>query len=308
MNKKILSIALIISVIFMAGCGTKKTAQAVSNDAAKEQQTTSEPQDSTTPDNSAAQNNLAPQNNQPSNNTAVAKKNDSAGTSKETMYKIGTAVYKKGDVTINYPEISGLGDKSRQDKINKILKDRALYVLNGYSESQGKLTLEIKYTVTLSEKNLLSVKFAGVSSVAGSAHPNNEFYTANIDINNAKLLKLSDFVLINKSLVKAFRSGTYVPWEQDLDDKTKNELKSEVGRFVGGESDNELISWFNGSDNIDTHILTSTTFCYLTKDSIGISINVAHAIGDHAEYEIKYSDIKNNINVGNNLLKSLTAK
>lgn len=47
-------------------------------------------------------------------------------------------------------------------------------------------------------------------------------------------------------------------------------------------------------DNIGTE-KQSDVFSYLTADSLGISIGVSHALGDHAEFEIRYEEIKDNI-------------
>ena len=48
-------------------------------------------------------------------------------------------------------------------------------------------------------------------------------------------------------------------------------------------------------------------FSYLTKDSLGISISVGHATGDHAEFEIKYQDIANNLKVENEVWKDFSS-
>ena len=41
-------------------------------------------------------------------------------------------------------------------------------------------------------------------------------------------------------------------------------------------------------------------FSYMTKDSLGISIRGIHALGDYAEFEIKYKDIWKYIRLKNN--------
>ncbi|WP_044505067.1 hypothetical protein, partial [Megasphaera massiliensis] len=54
------------------------------------------------------------------------------------------------------------------------------------------------------------------------------------------------------------------------------------------------IALFNESDVIsDANELG--VFTYFTKDSLGISFNVLHALGDHAEFEIAYSEFKDHL-------------
>ena len=57
-------------------------------------------------------------------------------------------------------------------------------------------------------------------------------------------------------------------------------------------------------DNIGTE-KQSDVFSYFTSDSLGISVSVSHAIGDHAEFEIKYQDLKGNIKTENEIWKDL---
>ena len=67
------------------------------------------------------------------------------------------------------------------------------------------------------------------------------------------------------------------------------------------------LKYFNNADSLDT-IGTenqSDTFSYLTKDSLGISVSVSHAEGDHAEFEIRFSDIKDNIKSENEVWRDI---
>jgi hypothetical protein len=50
---------------------------------------------------------------------------------------------------------------------------------------------------------------------------------------------------------------------------------------------------------------SSNSFSYFTNDSLGISIGVIHVLGDHAEFEIKYEDIKDNMKADHGIWKDL---
>ena len=51
-------------------------------------------------------------------------------------------------------------------------------------------------------------------------------------------------------------------------------------------SNEDLIKYFNQAYIRKVEENPSNTYSYLTKDSIVISINVPHAIGEHIEYKI----------------------
>ena len=275
MSKKLLLITLISFSIFLVGCNSNQT----------------DSTESTKPDVEQASDN--------------SDKKEETNTQTDTMYSVKSATYKQGNITIAYPEISGLKDTNKQSKINQLIKARALSISKDNSWGD-ELTLDIKYKITLQNKELLSVQYSGLSNVEKSAHPNNEFYTSNIDILNAKELTLSDFVTINSDFIKSFKSSTYIPWMTfDSKDEEKN-LISALDEYKNTQlNDNDLLTWFKQSDKPDRNANISGVFCYLTKDSLGIRIDASHATGDHAEYEMKLNKIKNSLKTDNKAFKAL---
>jgi hypothetical protein len=101
--------------------------------------------------------------------------------------------------------------------------------------------------------------------------------TANIDLNAVRTLKLSDAVIVDKSLVEQFLKGKYIPRGEDLDLQTAGALKD----IAAGFDKKELLSRFKDP---------AAAF-YFTKDSLVISAEVIHAAGDHAEFAISYNDL-----------------
>lgn len=187
---------------------------------------------------------------------------------------------------IKYPQLSGLSDVDKQKQINNILKDEALKVLKYYEEPYGGfLDVDIEYKITLKTMTILSIQYSGDGYVSHAAHPNNLFYTTNINIKTGKRLRLTDIVNIDEDFASKFlNDGFKALWPEQrvvLQDITNKEIQR---NFKNADS----------LDNIGTE-KKSDVFSYFTNDSMGISISVSHAIGDHAEFEIKYQDIKNNI-------------
>ena len=59
----------------------------------------------------------------------------------------------------------------------------------------------------------------------------------------------------------------------------------------------DLIKSFNNADSLAIVGTANQydTFSYFTKDSLGISVSVSPFAGGHAEFEMKYQDIQDNL-------------
>lgn len=68
----------------------------------------------------------------------------------------------------------------------------------------------------------------------------------------------------------------------------ESEYKSEISMVTPDDWKKRLLA-ADPSDNMGSE------FSYMTKDSLGISIGVLHALGGYAEFEIKYKDILKDI-------------
>lgn len=207
--------------------------------------------------------------------------------SNRTNYAIMTESYTNKDIKINYPQISNLSDKVKQNKVNQIIKDNAYGYLKNFSQEEiDNLSWDINYRITWKSNNLLSIQYSGYSYDEGAAHPVNQFYTTNVDMNKEITLRLKDLINIDDDFVTKFKKGKLK--------STILEQRDELDRHTN----QEWIEMLNNADSNESEIKI-----YLTEDSIGISVEVAHVIGDHAEFEIKYEDIPKNIKVENEIWK-----
>lgn len=216
----------------------------------------------------------------------------------EKGYKIKSTSYNEKDVNISFPYVDGLSDINKQKKINEIIKDEALVVFNDcYGGKADDLSLEINYTITWESKNLLSIQYYGYSFCKGAAHTLHLLYSVNLDMHKGCKLMLKDIINIDKNFVNTYKN-------YEIADPDKNQI--EVGAFnyiLDSYSTDDLLSSFNGADtsfNESEHV-----FSYFTDDALGISINVPYVAGDHLEIELKYEDIKDNINYENEIWKDL---
>jgi hypothetical protein len=217
-----------------------------------------------------------------------------------TIFEITKVSYIEKDVLINYPQITILNDINKQKIVNEIIKNEALKVINEYNGIDNEFSLEIFYEVKWNSENLLSIQYNGYGSVNGGPYPNNIFFTTNIDIDKGIKLKIKDLLNIDESFIEKFKAEKYYkPYDSELN--VESEAEYEFNKYTI----NELIEYFKKADNIGG-VNQANIFSYLTKDSLGISISVAHAIGGHVEFEIEYQQIANNIKTENIIWKDFS--
>lgn len=188
---------------------------------------------------------------------------------------------------IRFPQVDGLDDVDKQIQINELIKNEALKVLSYFKESLGDVEIDIDYDVTLKTPRIISIQYYGMGMVSETAHPNKLFYTANIDLVDEVKLRLSDIISIDSDFTHKFINGEFTPmWLEQSE-------RIDLSEFTV----DELISDFTNADSF-AYVgseMQSDVFSYLTEDSLGISIPVSHVIGGHAEYEIEYQHIQDNL-------------
>lgn len=202
---------------------------------------------------------------------------DEVSTSENDNYDIVKATYADKDININYPQISNLSDSDKQERINKLIKTQALEVLEDYKDGISNLKFSMDFEIMYKGADLLSIQYLGLSATKGAAFPINEFNTTNIDLAKEQLLTLTDVVTVNDSFIEKFNSGKYKAYGSDLNLESEGALSDALTNF----DDNDLIE----------SLKQQTSKFYFAKDSLVVSAEVAHVMGDHMEMEIKYDDL-----------------
>ena len=183
-----------------------------------------------------------------------------------------TEEYKEDRINIYYPQIENV-DKS----INDLIKKETLNGLKYYEEKEN-LTLDINYDIKLLSDDYISIVYSGIGYIQGTAHPNNIFYTTNINLKDVKKTRLTDIVTIDEDFLDLLRKSA------------KEQLPDAIYESFSTTSfgDNEkLLKYLKNSDKLELNSEEQfDTFSYMTDDKIGISLPVSHAIGDYIEIEI----------------------
>jgi hypothetical protein len=229
--------------------------------------------------------------------------NDGEDTLKYTnnpeIYKTIESIYTEKNIKIRFPQVTGLDSSLNQKTINDLIKSEALKVLDYYRENIDNLRLEIDYNIKWKGQYLLSIQYSGLGYVKGAAYPNNLFYTTNINIVRGSKVKLKDLVNLDGSFIAKLKSGEYKAFDPGLN--IESVVRDELDQY--GVDD--LIAYLKSADEMSMGNMLNA-FSYFTEDSLGISIGTAHVLGDHAEFELKYDCIKDNIQPGNEIWRDFS--
>lgn len=199
-------------------------------------------------------------------------------------YEVESSNYSKNEINITYPKLVHLDNDTYRDEINELIQEEAIKIIEFYSLEEG--NLDIDYRVTFKNNDFLSFQYLGSFFSKGAAHPLNIFYTSNIDLKKAVKVKLSDLLEMNESFVEKFKRGNYKSFDDNLDLLEEGVMEELWSVY----SDEDLLNYFHQADETG-RINESGTFSYLTEDSIGVSISIPHALGDHLEMEISFADL-----------------
>ena len=190
-------------------------------------------------------------------------------------YNIVRTKYDKNSKTIGifYPQISGIKDKTKQIKINKLIKDTALVAVQDSNTIFDWYDLD--YTIMWSSDKILSIKFSGNSYVETAPHPNNECFMININMNNGNKFVLPELISINNDFLKLFiNKSEFLNDPVELPADTLMELKEDKFSINNLKYDFDKNAQF-----------------YFTSKGIVFYISTYHAIGDYTLFSLKFSDL-----------------
>ena len=193
-------------------------------------------------------------------------------------YTLTDTSHQGSTVIIRYPQLVSAGS----DKVNGVIKTKATKIASDYYGSDyANLSLDVDYHLTFNNDDWLSISFNGSGNVKTAAHPNDILQTMNINLKDGYEIKLTDIYNVNADFVRVFRN--------EFSSQVKTRLAVIMG-FSPADTDSAA-SYLDQYDDQTLTKYLSNSYCYMTNDKIGISFEMPHAIGDHFETEIPYSDL-----------------
>ncbi|MDN4081677.1 DUF4163 domain-containing protein [Paenibacillus polymyxa] len=212
-------------------------------------------------------------------------------------YELTREKYSKNGIVIKYPQITKLKDIAKQKSLNQILKTEALGGLHDYADSNSGVHVEIDYEIKRQTERFLSVQYTGIHYVEDAAYPTHMFYTTNLDMKQASRIGLRDLVKVEKPFIELIKSGKITA------------VQPEQQGLIGDFTKDDLVQLLANADVTKGSLaeVEMESFSYLTNDSLGMSVPMAHVVGDHAEYEIHFAQIPENIRQNKELWSELSS-
>ncbi|WP_347882307.1 DUF4163 domain-containing protein [Paenibacillus polymyxa] len=217
--------------------------------------------------------------------------------SERQSYELIQEEYSKNGIVIKYPQIIKLKDIAKQKSLNKILKADALEGLQNYADSNSGVHVEIDYEIKRQSERFLSVQYTGIRYVKDAAYPSHMFYTTNLDMKQASRIRLRDLVKVEKPFIELIKSGKITA------------VQPEQQGLIGDFTKDDLIQLLTNADVTKGSLaeVEMESFSYFTNDSLGMSVPMAHVVGDHAEYKIRFAQIPENIRQNEELWSELSS-
>jgi hypothetical protein len=210
---------------------------------------------------------------------------------------IQEVIYHKEGIDAAYPRLISGASAKELELWNRIIKEDfdkiiQIYSFQPYPEPTPDSTdvvppvLMISYEVKGNTRDWISILYRAYFSAAYTAHPSNLVYTTNIGKEKGRRIRLSDIVKLNEDFVREFRT-----WIRKGSPEDPIEVQQAIRDYINNITDAELLAGFQAADQIGSNNPWGI-FSYMTGDRLGISIQVPHYAGDHAEFEQDLSKLE----------------
>lgn len=163
----------------------------------------------------------------------------------EATYTIEMKEYEYKNIHVDYPQVKGLGDKRKEDKINRLIENHLIAGIiadNPDHEPPDESGMELECRVALQSQELFSYCYVGVGFRDDGVHrgrPTELFCFMTIDMKEAEELWLSDLVDINETLIKRLKSSTDIS-NRLLEQDPNNQILRESLLYTIKRADIEL--------------------------------------------------------------------
>jgi len=192
----------------------------------------------------------------------------------DAAYTLSSSIFEECGIWVSYPQIE-MDDAEKQAKINNLLEYRMNKIIGWRLELEGQLSLEMSYEIKIASDRLLSVAFSGLGFVQGAARPFHIYQAINVNVLTGEEIILSDVINIDERLIELLLSDNAV--FLDSNSYVQDYLKEIISR-------DSFLYRLQAEES--THF-------YLTKDSLGLIIDVLHVLGGFAVIEVMYDYLWN---------------
>ncbi|MBR5800603.1 MAG: YARHG domain-containing protein [Lachnospiraceae bacterium] len=200
----------------------------------------------------------------------------------EKTLTIRTVEYSNEGITLQYPQLEGFEDAEKEEKINGLIKAHILESNLKVAEElpdTDKLILNMDYEITMNTPDVLSILYKGFSELQSDSETyyyGCEVAALTIDLLNAKEMSLTDFVTIDKELVRSIKESVKVVGGAPQDWEISHGALIDI---VQQQNEENIIQGLQEG-------WSYYTFC-ITPKSVIVSIAIPHSEGDYVLIEVE---------------------
>ncbi len=100
----------------------------------------------------------------------------------------------RGDIRINYPQLSEMDDREKEKRLNSLIEKDAMKILErDVSDNEGRFTAGLDYDIKYMDDQAISILYKGWFGAVGARCPDIAMATS-IDIERERILTLDDVV------------------------------------------------------------------------------------------------------------------
>lgn len=214
--------------------------------------------------------------------TTAAEESETGGGKDSTTVKGISSkkeTYKTGNISVEYPVVSGMSDNVRQDKVNQLLKDNVTSYLSLQKVDEAKDSLKVTCQVVSADRKRLTAVYKGSYTPDGASYPVSVFFTNTVDLEQVKSLGLNDFT-------DGYTMAGYVLSDDCEFYDVSAELKTELLNYRSTQTLEDLTKLLEKADFSTVKSGDDATlpqsFSYTSQGVLYFSIPVPHALGDYA--------------------------
>ena len=258
--------------LFLAGCGSEQTAPLQQEDEDNH--------------HSSKQVEVGVDKKAPSEEADIEEKTPSQQQDEDTEpFELVTDTYEDGKLTILYPQLYKMQDKDIEQQINTLIKEDVLLFFKQYQD--GDSPLEMAYEVILPQSDTFSIQYTG--DYNGGMYPTSLFFTTTIDWKKGEKVRFSDLYVIDDALIEKLKHATYVDWGNPKE--PNQEKHAAIVEYLNTIEPQTLIEAIKQADHPNPVENPYGVFSYYLDDAVIISIQVPHALGDHAEFKLNRNNL-----------------
>lgn len=201
--------------------------------------------------------------------TSAASQEDVVGITADTD------TYSSGNVSIQFPVVSGIADENLAETINQKLKANALSAIAGLGVNEATDSFTVECEIVSVNSRRLTATYTGLWTPEGASYPTNLFYSNTMDLRSGDDLGLSDFT--DSYTMAGYVLSPDVTFSGLTEEQTAAAL--EYRQTVSIEQFTELFS--QADFPIQEGLSWPPSFSYEEQGSIFFTFPVPHALGDY---------------------------